>query len=223
LKNKVNELEVKNRLKELREKENLSLNKLKKILKETYDISVSDSQLMYYENGTRKPRNQKIWDSLAKHFGVSVGYLLGYDNSPSKIFLKELEEQADHYLTDEEKEELKARPEAKNYYLDLVGWRMRDEQLAQLQQRDKEFDKDFIKFIEKYSIYLSDDQIEQIKDSMKSMSSINNKYLMVTMAGGYFEQMKSEKENEFKELFKYSKIWKENYSTMEYNEKNNIK
>jgi len=223
LKNKVNELEVKNRLKELREKENLSLNKLKKILKETYDISVSDSQLMYYENGTRKPRNQKIWDSLAKHFGVSVGYLLGYDNSPSKIFLKELEEQADHYLTDEEKEELKARPEAKNYYLDLVGWRMRDEQLAQLQQRDKEFDKDFIKFIEKYSIYLSDDQIEQIKDSMKSMSSINNKYLMVTMAGGYFEQMKAEKENEFKELFKYSKIWKENYSTMEYNEKNNIK
>lgn len=223
MKNKVNELEVKNRLKELREKENLSLNKLKKILKETYDISVSDSQLMYYENGTRKPRNQKIWDSLAKHFGVSVGYLLGYDNSPSKIFLKELEEQADHYLTDEEKEELKARPEAKNYYLDLVGWRMRDEQLAQLQQRDKEFDKDFIKFIEKYSIYLSDDQIEQIKDSMKSMSSINNKYLMVTMAGGYFEQMKSEKENEFKELFKYSKIWQENYSTMEYNEKNNIK
>ena len=223
MKNKVNELEVKNRLKELREKENLSLNKLKKILKETYDISVSDSQLMYYENGSRKPRNQKIWDSLAKHFGVSVGYLLGYDNSPSKIFLKELEEQADHYLTDEEKEELKARPEAKNYYLDLVGWRMRDEQLAQLQQRDKEFDKDFIKFIEKYSIYLSDDQIEQIKDSMKSMSSINNKYLMVTMAGGYFEQMKSEKENEFKELFKYSKIWQENYSTMEYNEKNNIK
>ena len=55
------------------------------------------------------------------------------------------------------------------------------------------------------------------------MSSINNKYLMVTMAGRYFEQMKHEKETEFKELFKYSKIWKENYSTMESNEKNNIK
>lgn len=223
MKNKVNELEVKNRLKELREKENLSLNKLKKILKETYDISVSDSQLMYYENGTRKPRNQKIWDSLAKHFGVSVGYLLGYDNSPSKIFLKELEEQADHYLTDEEKEELKARPEAKNYYLDLVSWRMRDEQLAQLQQQDKEFDNDFIKFIEKYSIYLSDNQINQIKDLMKSMSSINTKYLNVITAGRYFGQMKDEKETEFKELFKYSKTWQEEYSTMEYNEKNNIK
>lgn len=223
MKNKVNELEVKNRLKELREKENLSLNKLKKILKETYDISVSDSQLMYYENGTRKPRNQKIWDSLAKHFGVPVGYLLGYDNSPPKIFLKELEEQADHYLTDEEKEELKARPEAKNYYLDLVSWRMRDEQLAQLQQRDKEFDEDFIKFIEKHSIFLSDNQIDQIKNLMKSMSRVNDKYLATTMAGRYFEQMKDEKETEFKELFKYSKTWQENYSAMEYNEKNNIK
>ncbi|ORP00070.1 MULTISPECIES: helix-turn-helix domain-containing protein [Streptococcus] len=223
MKNKVNELKVKNRLKELREKENLSLNKLRTILKDTYNISVSDSQLMYYENGTRKPRNQEIWNSLARHFGVSVGYLLGYDNSPPKIFLKELEEQADHYLTEEEKEELKERPEAKNYYLDLVSWRMRDEQIAEVRKRNKDFDKDFIKFIEKYSIYLSDDQIEQIKDSMKSMSSINNKYLMVTMAGGYFEQMKSEKETEFKELFKYSKIWQENYSTMESNEKNNIK
>ena len=223
MKNKVNELKVKNRLKELREKENLSLNKLRTILKDTYNISVSDSQLMYYENGTRKPRNQEIWNSLARHFGVSVGYLLGYDNSPPKIFLKELEEQADHYLTEEEKEELKERPEAKNYYLDLVSWRMRDEQIAEVRKRNKDFDKDFIKFIEKYSIYLSDDQIEQIKDSMKSMSSINNKYLMVTMAGGYFEQMKSEKETEFKELFKYSKIWQETYSTMEYNEKNNIK
>lgn len=223
MKNKVNELEVKNRLKELREKENLSLNKLKKILKETYDISVSDSQLMYYENGTRKPRNQKIWDSLAKHFGVSVGYLLGYDNSPPKIFLRELEDQADHYLTDEEKEDLKARPEAKKYYLDLVSWRMRDEQLAQLKQRDKAFDKDFIRLLKEYSIYLSDNQIDQIKDLMKSMSSINNKYLMLTMADRYFEQMKHEKETEFKELFKYSKTWQENYSTMEYNEKNNIK
>ena len=89
---------------------------------------------------------------------------------------------------------------------------MRDEQIAEVRKRNKDFDKDFIKFIEKYSIYLSDDQIEQIKDSMKSMSSINNKYLMVTMAGGYFEQMKSEKETGVQELFKYSKIWQENYS-----------
>ena len=216
---------IKNRLKILRTDQGITQDKLAEIinagLKEN-EKPISKMVISNWENNKHTIKQDKA-QQLAKHFGVSVGYLLGYDNSPSKIFLKELEEQADHYLTDEEKEELKARPEAKNYYLDLVGWRMRDEQLAQLQQQDKEFDKDFIKFIEKYSIYLSDDQIEQIKDSMKSMSSINNKYLMVTMAGGYFEQMKSEKENEFKELFKYSKIWQENYSTMEYNEKNNIK
>lgn len=213
---------IKNRLKILRTDQGITQDKLAEIinagLKEN-EKPISKMVISNWENNKHTIKQDKA-QQLAKYFGVSVGYLLGYDNSPSKIFLKELEEQADHYLTDEEKEELKARPEAKNYYLDLVGWRMRDEQLAQLQQRDKEFDKDFIKFIEKYSIYLSDDQIEQIKDSMKSMSSINNKYLMVTMAGGYFEQMKSEKETEFKELFKYSKIWKENYSTMEHNEKN---
>lgn len=205
-----------NRLKILRKEKGLTQTKL------ANEIGVSKRTIIAWENDERQIKPEKA-QLLAKHFGVSVGYLLGYDNSPSKIFLKELEEQADHYLTDEEKEELKARPEAKNYYLDLVSWRMRDEQLAQLQQQDKEFDKDFIKFIEKYSIYLSDNQINQIKDLMKSMSSINTKYLNVITAGRYFGQMKDEKETEFKELFKYSKIWQENYSTMEYNEKNNIK
>lgn len=205
-----------NRLKILRKEKGLTQTKL------ANEIGVSKRTIIAWENDERQIKPEKA-QLLAKHFGVSVGYLLGYDNSPSKIFLKELEEQADHYLTDEEKEELKARPEAKNYYLDLVSWRMRDEQLAQLQQQDKEFDKDFIKFIEKYSIYLSDNQINQIKDLMKSMSSINTKYLNVITASRYFGQMKDEKETEFKELFKYSKTWQEEYSTMEYNEKNNIK
>ena len=191
-----------NRLKILRKEKGLTQTKL------ANEIGVSKRTIIAWENDERQIKPEKA-QLLAKHFGVSVGYLLGYDNSPSKIFLKELEEQADHYLTDEEKEELKARPEAKNYYLDLVSWRMRDEQLAQLQQQDKEFDKDFIKFIEKYSIYLSDNQINQIKDLMKSMSSINTKYLNVITAGRYFGQMKDEKETEFKELFKYSKSWQE--------------
>lgn len=68
------------KLKELRKKENLSLNKLKQILKDEYDISVSDSQLMYYENEIRKPRDERIWSALADYFGVSEGYLLGYND-----------------------------------------------------------------------------------------------------------------------------------------------
>ncbi len=77
---------MKIKLKELREKENLSLNKLRKILKDKYDITVSDSQLMYYENGTRKPRNNKVWESLADYFGVSVAFLLGHEEmSPEEM------------------------------------------------------------------------------------------------------------------------------------------
>ena len=77
------------KLKEFREKENLSLNKLRKILKDKYDITVSDSQLMYYENGTRKPRNNKVWESLADYFGVSVATLLGHDEiSPEEMTTK---------------------------------------------------------------------------------------------------------------------------------------
>ena len=39
------------RLKELRQGKGITLTKLSKILKEKYDISVSNSQLMYYEKG----------------------------------------------------------------------------------------------------------------------------------------------------------------------------
>ena len=78
------------KLKELRKKENLSLNKLKQILKDEYDISVSDSQLMYYENEIRKPRDEKIWSALADFFGVPVGYLLGYNDNIDYISKKTL-------------------------------------------------------------------------------------------------------------------------------------
>lgn len=69
------------RLKELRQEKGISLSKLSKILKEKYDVSVSTSQLMYYEKGEREPRNKQVWEKLADYFGVSVGYLLGYDDN----------------------------------------------------------------------------------------------------------------------------------------------
>ena len=43
-----------NRLKELRQKEGMSLKQLSKTLKEEYNVSVSTSQLMYYEKGEIK-------------------------------------------------------------------------------------------------------------------------------------------------------------------------
>lgn len=212
---------IKNRLKILRTDKGITQDKLAEIINEKLKENeklISKMVISNWENNKHTIKQDKA-QLLADYFKVSVGYLLGYDEVP-KEFIEELELQLDHVLTQTEKEDLENNPELKNHYLSIVRNRLLHNQRKEIEKTAQAFDKDFIKFIEKFSIYLSDDQIEQIKDSMKSMSSINNKYLMVTMAGGYFEQMKSEKENEFKELFKYSKIWQENYSTMEQNEKN---
>ena len=76
------------RLKELRQEKGISLSKLSEILKEKYDISVSTSQLMYYEKGESEPRNKQVWEKLADYFGVSEGYLLGYSSVKNEVDLK---------------------------------------------------------------------------------------------------------------------------------------
>ena len=76
------------RLKELRQEKGISLTKLSKILEEKYGISVSTSQLMYYEKGVTEPRNKQVWEKLADYFGVSEGYLLGYSSVKNEVDLK---------------------------------------------------------------------------------------------------------------------------------------
>ena len=72
----------KNKLKELREEQNISLGKLSKILKEKYKLNVSPSQLMYYEKGIRSPRDNETWEIIADYFNVSIAYLMGFSDSP---------------------------------------------------------------------------------------------------------------------------------------------
>ena len=76
------------RLKELRQEKGISLSKLSEILKEKYDISVSTSQLMYYEKGESEPRNKQVWEKLADYFGVSEAYLLGYNSVKTETDIK---------------------------------------------------------------------------------------------------------------------------------------
>ena len=76
------------RLKELRQGKGITLTKLSKILKEKYDISVSNSQLMYYEKGKSEPRNKQVWRKLADYFGVSEAYLLGYNTVKNEVDIK---------------------------------------------------------------------------------------------------------------------------------------
>lgn len=69
-----------NRLKELRKRRGLTLAELKDKIKDKQGVSFSTSQLSSYENGKRSPRNESAWEAIADYFGVSVGYLLGYDS-----------------------------------------------------------------------------------------------------------------------------------------------
>ena len=63
-----------NRLKELRKEKGLTQKKLADI------AEVSKRTLIYWENGESQIKPEKA-EKLADFFGVSVGYLLGYDDN----------------------------------------------------------------------------------------------------------------------------------------------
>ena len=196
-----------NRIKELRKKKKVTQQEVAEA------IGITRRGFQKWENGESQIKSNNA-QQLADYFGVSVGYLLGYDDVPKEL-IDELELQLDHVLTPTEKEDLENNPELRNHYLSIVRNRLLYNQRKEVEKTAQAFDKDFIKFIEKYSIYLSDDQIEQIKDLMKTMSNINNRYLMVAMGAGYQSEMEIAKTYDFKQLFEYSSTWKDNYSSIE--------
>ena len=196
-----------NRLKELRQEKKLTQQEI------ANKIGVTKRTYIYWEKGERQIKPDKA-QQLANIFGVSVGYLLGYDEVPKEL-IDELELQLDNVLTPTEKEDLENNPELRNHYLSIVRNRLLHNQRKEVEKTAQEFDEDFIRLLKKYSIYLSDNQIEQIKDLMKTMSNINNRYLMVAMGAGYQSEMEIAKTYDFKQLFEYSSTWKDNYSTME--------
>ena len=61
-----------NRIKELRQKNNLTLRGLGK------EINMSSSRISQYETGKREPKLE-TWNKLAVFFNVSVPYLQGID------------------------------------------------------------------------------------------------------------------------------------------------
>lgn len=73
----------KNRIKELRNKKKNSLLALSGILKEKYNVNVTDGQLSQYENRKREPRDNKVWEALADYFNVPIAYLMGFSDSIS--------------------------------------------------------------------------------------------------------------------------------------------
>ena len=68
---------MKNRIKELRLKYNLTLKELSQQLK-NIGFNISPDSLAKYERGDRNPKIEK-WQEIAFFFGVSVSYLQGYE------------------------------------------------------------------------------------------------------------------------------------------------
>lgn len=64
------EMQTPNRLKELRQKNHLTLEEL------GHNVGMLNSTLSQYENGKRNPNNE-VWQQLADYFEVSVPYLKG--------------------------------------------------------------------------------------------------------------------------------------------------
>ena len=196
-----------NRIKELRKKKKETQQEVAEA------IGITRRGFQKWENGESQIKSNNA-QQLADYFGVSVGYLLGYDDVPKEL-IDELELQLDHVLTPTEKEDLENNPELRNHYLSIVRNRLLYNQRKEVEKTAQAFDKDFIRLLKEYSIYLSDNQIEQIKDLMKTMSNINNRYLMVAMGAGYQSEMEIAKTYDFKQLFEYSSTWKDNYSSIE--------
>ena len=75
-----------NRLKELRKEKKLTQEEL------AQDIGVSKITILRWENGERQIKPEKA-QQLADYFGVSVGYLLGYEEAKTlENILKDAEE-----------------------------------------------------------------------------------------------------------------------------------
>lgn len=95
-----------NRLKELREDNDISINKLLKLL------NVSRTTYYNYENELTFPSFSTLF-TLADFYGVSIDYLLGYKSSPSYKDIKDSlvaymdTINVDNKLTPKEKESIK--------------------------------------------------------------------------------------------------------------------
>ena len=75
----------KNRIKELRKAQKLTLKNLVELLVEK-GIKVNESQLSKFENGTSTPRNEDIWEALAEIFNVRLSYVMGVEMGLLSIF-----------------------------------------------------------------------------------------------------------------------------------------
>ena len=201
-----------NRLKELRQEKKLSQKEI------ALELQVPLRTYQRWENGESQIKPDKA-QALADHFGVSVGYLLGYEETPDSL-LDEIAIDLNRQLTKDEKEDLKKHPELNEYYLSLAWDRMLKNQNAEVEKQIRAFDDDFINFLKYHDLYLSNTEIEKVINIMYSYSNANNLYLGALIRDKNLKELRQQKEKDFSELFKYSSLWEMNYKALEKNNTN---
>ena len=82
-----------------------------------------------------------------------------------------------------------------------------------------DFNNDFIEFLKHHDLYLSDEQIPLIINTMYCMSNINARYLMTYMNNRDFEGLEIAKNMEFNKLFEYSSFWDMQYNGLKVSSK----
>ena len=178
----------KNRLYSLRTERGLSLGKLSSKLKDK-GISVSSSQLSYYEKGVRSPRNQDFWNEAADFFGVSTGYLLGYNDVPDKY-------RGDEILIDN----------GEGGFTSLSTSRHRE----LMEEYNERIKKEFINFLRLHDFVLSDNEIQAIlehitKLDVNSGGNIDYKRIITDQAGAPRKYLVENGYKELGDLFQSSK------------------
>lgn len=192
-----------NRIKELREKKGLSQDKLAK------QLAVNLRTLQRWENNETAIRKKNA-QQLAEYFGVTVGYLLGYEEIPD-LLLDEIANDLNRQLTKDEKEDLGNHPELTEYYLGLAWERMLKNGSEEVEKQVRAFNDDFIDFLKYHDLYLSNNEIEKVINIMYSYSNANDLYLSSLIKNKDFKELQKQKEKDFSKLFEYSTMWKINH------------
>ena len=144
---------IKNRLKILRTDEGITQDELAKIINEGLkenEKPISKMVISNWENNKHTIKPDKA-QQLADHFGVNIGYLLGYEDDSSLI--KELGQKVSK-MSGTETIDFAFTEEG-----DLLAELMCQAELKKEKQNNKKF-KNFVKFLKTNIIVLNDEEIE---------------------------------------------------------------
>ena len=168
---------IKNRLKILRTDEGITQEELAKIINEGLkenEKPISKMVISNWENNKHTIKPDKA-QQLADHFGVNIGYLLGYEDDSSLI--KELGQKVSK-MSGIETIDFAFTEEG-----DLLAELMCQAELKKEKQNNKKF-KNFVKFLKTNIIVLNDEEIENFYNMLLTadLNSGNKKKLFEKVA-----------------------------------------